>query len=172
MSETMQKVKHRSRYSKRIPCQLICEDDSLTDQSQMCECDIDSIIRRYDQTGLLTHVNRMVANYGDFTEHNEYQEALNLVTEAQQNFSQLPSDLRAKFANDPGIFLEFCTNPDNYEKMVELGIAKPNDAKPNKKPPHDLPQDPPTEDDIRSFFSRMKTKGPEDAPEAPKKAQK
>jgi len=82
------------------------------------------VLKQYDKTGLITHVNRAKAQYGDFTQVNEYQESLNIVIRAQNAFDELPSDVRKKFHNDPGEFLEFATNPDNQQEMVTLGLAR------------------------------------------------
>lgn len=97
--------------------------ESLTKQDQMSMCDVNNIIAQYDRTGLIRHINESVAQYGDFTQVNEYQESLNFVMQAQDNFNALPSDLRSKFNNDPGAFFEFVTDPANIDEMVKLGLA-------------------------------------------------
>jgi phage internal scaffolding protein len=102
-----------------------------TEQHHKSECDIDTIIRKYDKTGLITHVNSAVAQYGDFTDVNEYQVSLNMVIDAQNAFNELPSAIRKKFGNDPGEFFEFATDPDNYDELVKLGLAN---AKEVEKP--------------------------------------
>lgn len=98
--------------------------DGMTEQHHKHICDINNIIRTYDKTGLIQHVSASVARYGDFTEVNEYQEALNTVIRAQNAFDELPSHVRKRFDNDPGEFFEFATNPDNHDEMVELGLAE------------------------------------------------
>jgi phage internal scaffolding protein len=101
---------------------------SIVQQAHKDHCDVNRIISKYDRTGLLTHVKDSVARYGDFTEVNEYQEALNLVIRAQDSFDDLPSDIRKRFANDPGEFFEFATNPANSDEMYRLGLAvKPSE---------------------------------------------
>lgn len=95
----------------------------MTEQCHKADCDINTILKRYDKTGLITHVNNAVAEYGDFTLVNEYQESLNLVIKAQESFEELPSAVRKKFDYDPGQFLEFATNPENKEEMIKLGLA-------------------------------------------------
>lgn len=95
----------------------------LTEQHHKKDCDINHILRTYDKTGLITHVNTAQAHYGDFTIVNEYQESLNLVMAAQEDFLAMPADIRKKFDNDPGQFMEFVTNPDNLDEMRELGLA-------------------------------------------------
>lgn len=97
---------------------------SLTVQSEKNNCDVNQILKKYDKTGLITHVNRSVSSYGDFSEVNEYQDSLNFVIAAREAFDELPADIRKKFNNDPGFFFEFCTNPDNQDEMIELGLAE------------------------------------------------
>ena len=104
-----------------------------TEQYHKDSCDVNTILKQYDRTGLLSHVNEMKAHYGDFTEVNEYQVALNTVIHAQDSFDDLPSDIRKKFANDPGLFIEFVTNPSNFDEMVEMGLAiLPTPSEPTK----------------------------------------
>lgn len=123
---------------KRVALSFIDEETgepqvSLTEQHHKTECDIRTIIKRYDKTGLINHVNSAKAEYGDFTMVNEYQDALNTVINAQNAFDELPSDVRKKFNNDPGAFFEYATNPDNLDGMVELGLAvKPDPVAPQE----------------------------------------
>lgn len=105
-----------------------------THQEFKDECDVNLIIPKYDRTGLLTHLNEAIAQYGDYSEVNEFQESMNLVISATENFMQIPSNIRQMFNNDPGQFFEFATNPANNEKMIELGLATPIDNAYEKQP--------------------------------------
>jgi len=96
-----------------------------TKQAHKDECDINIVLKNYDKTGLITHVNNAIAEYGDYTEVNEFQESLNMVIKAQDTFDQLPSAVRKQFGNDPGAFFEFATNPKNQQQLVEMGLAHP-----------------------------------------------
>jgi phage internal scaffolding protein len=96
---------------------------SKTQQQFKDETNIYTILKKADKTGLITHVNSMRAQYGDFTEVNEYQQNLNMVMEAQESFMALPAKVRKRFGNDPGEFLEFASNPENIEEMRKLGLA-------------------------------------------------
>lgn len=117
------KIEFGTAYGDRIREQYHCEGESLTQQHFEKECDIKEIIKKHDRTGIIQHVNRGVAQYGDYSEINEYREALDLINNAGQAFMGLPAELRKMFDNDPGEFFEFATNPDNAERMVELGLA-------------------------------------------------
>lgn len=96
---------------------------SRTKQSDFDSTDVNKILAKYKRTGLLEHVAKGVAQYGDFTSVNEYQESLNRVISAQQSFADLPSKVREFFGNDPGRFFEFATNPANADKLIEMGLA-------------------------------------------------
>lgn len=101
---------------------------SMTQQCFKEECDINTVLKRADKTGLITHVNKATAQYGDFSEVNEYQQSLNMVKDAQTAFEALPASIRKKFGNDPGIFFEFATDPKNKDEMIELGLAHQPDV--------------------------------------------
>jgi phage internal scaffolding protein len=113
----------RKAYQKHDRHVLVCPEETRTEQHHREAASVTNILKQYDKTGILTNVNQAKAMYGDFTEVNEYQESLNLVIRAQDAFDEMPSDIRKRFHNDPGEFLEFVTNPDNQEEMVTLGLA-------------------------------------------------
>ena len=123
-------MKFRTAYSKPVKVVVDFTDidgnplPTPTQQHAKAECDINNILKQYDRTGLITHINSAKAQYGDFTEVNEYQESLNRVMMAQEAFMELPSAIRKQFENDPGQFFEFATNPENQDAMVEMGLAE------------------------------------------------
>ena len=98
--------------------------DSLTQQSHAAAADVRNIIKQYDRTGLIANVNKGIAQYGDYSEINEYAEALNMVREANESFATIPSHIREQFNNNPGLFFEFATNPKNSEEMIKMGLKK------------------------------------------------
>ncbi|QKI28939.1 VP3 [Kummerowia striata gokushovirus] len=102
------------------------ELQSLTKQSFRDECDINNIMRRYEATGTIDHINRRQPQYGDFSDVSSYQEAIDIVTRAEELFSELPARVRDRFNNDPNNLLEFMADPNNKDEAMELGlIAKP-----------------------------------------------
>ena len=105
------------------------EGDSLTHQSFREECDIKTIMSKYQKNGLLDHVNQYKGEYGDVIAV-DFHEAMTMVTEAQQMFESLPSSIRTRFGNDPGSFLEYATNPENKKGMQELGLLPPSQPEP------------------------------------------
>lgn len=101
---------------------LYCEDPSRTKQSFKEECDINTILKRFNITGQLP-VCPLQPQYGDFSGVFDYQTALNAVIAAQDSFNALPATLRNRFANDPAAFVDFCSDESNREEMIRLGLV-------------------------------------------------
>jgi len=99
------------------------EMPSKTEQHHKKACDINEIMKRYKKHGV-THLNNAPQLYGDYSEVPEYQEALHIVMRAEEQFRNLPSELRNKFRNDPREFLSFCEDSNNLEEMYALGLAE------------------------------------------------
>ncbi|AZL82816.1 internal scaffolding protein [Apis mellifera associated microvirus 16] len=102
---------------------LVTGDETLVKQSFKDECDINLIVERNKATGLLTHVREGQPMYGDFTAVTNYEAALQVVIEAENMFADLPSHVRDFFANNPAEFVNFASNPENADKLVEMGLA-------------------------------------------------
>lgn len=105
-----------------------CEDESLADQSQEAEANINTIVKRFGLTGALPPDVR-TPQYGDFSDVVNYQTALDVVIAAREQFMKLPAELRFRFGNDPQSYMDFCTETVdgklvNLEEMRKLGIAK------------------------------------------------
>ena len=120
----MTKAKFRTGYGDRKRHSFETTGESLTQQSHAQAADVRNIIKQYDRTGLIANVNKGVAQYGDYSEINEYSEALNMVRVADENFETLPSHIREQFNNNAGLFFEFATNPKNSEQMIKMGLKK------------------------------------------------
>lgn len=112
-----------------IEAGLSCPEDSLAIQSAAEEADINTIVRRFGLTGQLPSDVR-APQYGDFTEVTDYQTAMNAVLEAEASFMAMPADVRSRFENDPGRFVDFCSNPDNRDEMKKLGLLVPEKVPP------------------------------------------
>lgn len=118
--------------------------------SEQEACDINRIMARYENTGLLDHVNRYQGRYGDFSESpGDFHEALNQTIRAREMFMSLPARIRGMFHNDPGEFLDFATDPENKDAMQEMGLLPPAEqmtAEPSPAPAPDAPEPSSAED--------------------------
>lgn len=114
---------------------LLCEDESLAQQHARDECDINTIVRRFGLTGELPNGVR-APQYGDFTSATDYHTAMNAVISANASFMQLPADVRARFNNDPGAFVDFCSDDKNRDEAKALGliVGSSNEPVPNPAP--------------------------------------
>lgn len=119
--------------------QLKCEDATRAKQAMAAECNINNIMEKYLKTGLIDHVNEHKGQYGDLPSAMDYHDSCNAVIAAKDAFASLPSNIRNKFDNDPGKFLEFAQNPENEDQMGELGLVdKPSTREPKEVAPSDV----------------------------------
>lgn len=111
------------------------EQPSQTLQSFKDDADINCIIARYENTGVLVDptvpVSR-VPQFGDFSDMPTFQEAQNVIVAATNAFSALSSKIRERFGNDPAAYFDFVRNlkegSDEYVEAINLGIIdKPVD---------------------------------------------
>jgi len=135
---------HSTDYSLSFP-----PNSPVTKQSFAAECDINTIMSRYQSTGEMPVINQVVPQYLDL-DQTDFQEAMQIVAVAQSLFAELPSAIRNRFQNDPGQFLDFTSNPDNAPEMRKLGLLKPAPLTSSDKPdvggmgaprPHDKPNE-------------------------------
>ena len=103
---------------------LVLNGESKVEQSHRDECNINSIISKYHRTGLITHLNSK-PTYGDFTNSVDFHQTQNRLINAENEFMELPSDIRTRFHNDPGSFLDFMSDPDNESEAISLGLMNP-----------------------------------------------
>ncbi len=94
---------------------------SRTQQQFRAECDINTILERFNITGQLP-VGSVQPQYGDFSGITDYQSALNAVMAAQDSFLALPAKVRARFDNDPALFVDFACDEANRDEMKALGL--------------------------------------------------
>lgn len=107
---------------KRFPQNTVGE--SLTKQSFKQESDINFIVKKFSQTGYIDPTLQRDADYFDGTDLT-FQDAMNLVVAAQNDFDALPSQIRKRFANDPSQFLDFVGDESNVDEMRKLGLLPP-----------------------------------------------
>lgn len=111
------------------------EEPSLTQQQYREEADINFIMKRYTQTGLLPLGTTETGTYGDFSQVTDYITALDIIKNAHDQFNELDAKVRATFNNDPANFLAFVENPANYDQLREYGFLKKEPEPPPTTPP-------------------------------------
>ena len=113
-------------YGKQPPrCFFDTKGESMTQEQFAEESEINNILRSHDRNGVIEHINRGNAIYGDFSNITDFSDALDQIKEAQSEFQGIPWQIREKFQNDAGQFFKFASNPDNLDELREMGLAKP-----------------------------------------------
>jgi phage internal scaffolding protein len=122
-------------------------EETKTEQSHKAEVDINNIVKRAGNMELIAKVNALQNFVYDDVTGNDFQESMNAILRAKEAFSSVPSGIRRQFDNDPAKFMDFVHNPDNADKLVEMGLANaPEVEKPIEvvvtNPPETPPVDP------------------------------
>lgn len=103
-------------------------EPSQTVQADLEQSDINFIVKQFGMTHSLPY-GVAVPVYDDYSDiPNDYHAALQLVSDSNSTFMEYPADVRTRFDNDPGKFLEFVHDPSNYEEASSLGLLVPKPA--------------------------------------------
>jgi len=108
-------------------------------QADKESCDINNIMAKYQQTGVIDHVREHGARYADATGV-EFNAAMQLIANAQTMFEELPSSARNHFENDPARFLDYVNGLDEIAAdplLIELGLST---RKPREKTTGETPE--------------------------------
>lgn len=104
---------------------------SRTRQEFADECDINSLMAKYEKTGILPDaVNNDVPRYLDVSNVPDLQTALELLNQSTAAFMALPATVRREFDNDAVKFVSFAQDPENLPQMRTWGLAPPAPEEP------------------------------------------
>lgn len=113
----------RTAYGPVAAVQLDTGEESNVKQSFKDEVDVNKIVVRFQNTGVLPDATRGVAPlFLDVSEMPSYQEALNHVRSVTEFFEALPAETREAFGNDPAFFMDFVSDPANVEEAAKYGV--------------------------------------------------
>jgi len=122
----MKRVKNPITYDRdknSDSAKLVFRKPSRTQQHFRAECDINTILERFNITGQLPS-GSVQPQYGDFSGITDYQSALNAVMAAQDSFLELPAKIRARFDNDPALFVDFASDEANRDELKAMGLLR------------------------------------------------
>lgn len=117
----------------QIKVTTLNEEKTRTQQQFKDQCDVNNIMKKYRLTGEVTHVNKKQGLYTDLSDSPSYQTALDIIIQAERTFSELPSDVRKKFNNDPQEMISFLDDSKNNEEAIKLGLKIPKNPPPQKQ---------------------------------------
>ena len=81
-----------------------------------------------------------VPQYVDFEEAFDFQSSMNVIRAAEEAFNAMPAEVRDRFQNDPGRFLEFANDASNYDEALKMGLAIKRPEKAAVGPENGLPE--------------------------------
>lgn len=112
---------------------LFCTDPTLAQQQFAEEVDINTIVERFGLTGQLPVDQRVPIN-AEFLDIMDYRSALDQLREADEAFMAFPANIRERFSNDAGKFVDFVSDPANLQQCRDWGIANPAPPAPPPDP--------------------------------------
>lgn len=117
-----------TRYNPPASPSLKFSQPSKTEQCHRDDCDINTIIRRYQKTGVLgsaTQVRNMV--FGDFASMPDRLTSELHLADAKERFMALPMNVRKHFDHDMGKLMAALNDPKQIPTLQNLGILKAPD---------------------------------------------
>lgn len=99
------------------------ESPSRAQQHFRDECDINVLVARFARTGVPEALP--APPMAAFDEVFDFQSAMQTIIDANASFASLPSKVRSRFQNDPGLFLNFLHDESNRDEAVRLGLVPP-----------------------------------------------
>lgn len=109
-------------------------EETLAQQHFKEQCDINRIVAQYAKTGLVPQ-SAATPMAEDFVGITDYHTAMNAIRRGDEAFSSLSADVREKFKNDAGRFVDFCLDPENLDEVIALGLAPQRAAVEAAPPP-------------------------------------
>lgn len=107
---------------KYVRVTLDCGDEQRTKQSFRDQCDINALVERHRQTGLIDHTNHRQPLYGDFTQSTDLKTHLDEVNLAKSEFDSLSSSVRALCNHSPVKLLELLATEEGCDSLKEAGL--------------------------------------------------
>lgn len=110
---------------------IVFTEPSMTDQSQIQESDINYIVKKYadGRTGITTldlGADAGVLQYGDTLLPGDYETALDLINAVNEEFYELPSQVRAEFNHNPKELINALADPRQKARLRALGLLREN----------------------------------------------
>lgn len=116
-----------TRFNHPSPPGITFEGESLTVQDFEYECNINSIIASFTQTGVLPERSDSPI-YADFAAIGDFASIQQTLADTYEKFDALPSAVRKRFSNDPAELIAFLNEEGNRAEAISLGLVnKPVD---------------------------------------------
>lgn len=102
---------------------------SRTVQSDRDKANVNSILAKYEQTGVMTHMRNVELTYRDVSEFEDFADVMRQAKVAEGEFNKLPSKVREVFNHDVAQWLDAAHDPEKLEalrpQLEALGVLEP-----------------------------------------------
>lgn len=116
-------------------------EPNITQQHMKAECDVNQIVKRFTDTGIITHVSDRAPQYGVATGQS-FTEAMYAVKAVEEEFNRLPAEIRSHFKNDPSLYLDAASDPAEQQFLQDSGLIATPTAPSVENPPQELTEAP------------------------------
>lgn len=116
-----------------IDCQKAIDDgiDELrTEQNHKGSVDINEIVSKAGGVDRIAATQNILAMSFDTNPYNNFEEMMILVAKGEESFMSLPAQVRDEFDNSPAKYMDFVTNPENKDALIERGWMNPPEPEP------------------------------------------
>lgn len=128
-------MKFRTAYAKPVRQTQIVEGPTMTEQNHEKTCNINTIMAKYQKTGVVDHINKHQGRYADVSGA-DFRTALELCTEQQTIFEELPATARDYFGHDVAEYVDFVSDGgDLNEILAPTPVAPETPETPSEPPP-------------------------------------
>jgi phage internal scaffolding protein len=122
------------------------EPFTLVEQHHKDALDIKQIIRNAKKGIISNHLKKYDGQFMNLPNSVDYHGAQIVIAKAKEMWATVPAKVRASFNNDPSAYVDFMQNPENYEKIKDMGMNPDyflEEFRPKKpEPPEKLPKSP------------------------------
>lgn len=98
-------------------------------QSDGPRSNIEEILKKYKQVGIVDHMRDVDLTYRDVSEFEDFADMMLQAKTAEQAFLRLPPQVREVFKNDPHRWLDAAHDPEKLEalrpQLEKLGLMEP-----------------------------------------------
>lgn len=112
----------KSIYPSRRRVQLVCPEQSITDQSSAPELSMASVRKKLEKGIISNNFTSDVFYSEQPLRFNNLQDALDFHQQTQREFDSLPVELRKMMGHDIRNLEVFLTDPKNAETLKEYGL--------------------------------------------------
>lgn len=120
----MKHVTVRPDGSRRV--YTVNDEPSKTDQQFKGECDVNNIMANARKGVMPRNIRERPGVYADVSEIPDLLECMEIMSKAQQDFDNLPAQIRKRFGNSPVELVDFLNDSKNDEEAIKLGFKQRN----------------------------------------------